>query len=160
MTFFHREFFFLFTFRDALFFFVLVIDLSKASVLAQFALNSASQKEVNYNIARGMSLLGPTVTLDTLVGTLVISVGTLAGKTVKINSSLARKNVKWSKNWAPLSRANCIIYSQLSVDSSLTDFPCKIEGLTLNWWSTMSLAIGLECLRFVRYWLRCSLTTS
>lgn len=94
MTFFHREFFFLFTFRDALFFFVLVIDLSKASVLAQFALNSASQKEVNYNIARGMSLLGPTVTLDTLVGTLVISVGTLAGKTVKINSSLARKNVK------------------------------------------------------------------
>ncbi len=56
------------------------MDLSKASVLAQIALSSSNQKEVNNNIARGMSLLGPTITLDTLVGTLVISVGTLSGK--------------------------------------------------------------------------------
>lgn len=66
-------------FRDALFFFLLLIDLSKATVLAQFALSSSSQEEVKNNIARGMSLLGPTLTLDTVVETLVISVGTLSG---------------------------------------------------------------------------------
>lgn len=62
-----------------MFFFVLVIDLSKASVLAQFALNASNLQEVNKNIAKGMAILGPTITLDTLVGTLVISVGTLSG---------------------------------------------------------------------------------
>jgi hydroxymethylglutaryl-CoA reductase (NADPH) len=72
--------FVLLVFRDALFFFVLVLDLSKASVLAQFALSSTNQKELNNNIARGMALLGPTMTLDTIVGTLVISVGTLSGE--------------------------------------------------------------------------------
>ncbi|KAL1448873.1 hypothetical protein WDU94_000126 [Cyamophila willieti] len=64
---------------DALFFFLLLIDLSKATLLAQFALSSPSQSEVKRNIARGMSLLGPTITLDTLVEALVISVGTLSG---------------------------------------------------------------------------------
>lgn len=67
-------------FRDALFFFLLLIDLSKAAVLAQFALNASNQEEVRSNIARGMSLLGPTITLDTIVETLVIGVGTLSGK--------------------------------------------------------------------------------
>lgn len=57
-----------------------MLDLSKASVLAQFALSSTNQKELNNNIARGMALLGPTMTLDTIVGTLVISVGTLSGE--------------------------------------------------------------------------------
>lgn len=70
---------FLFFFRDALFFFVLVIDLSKATVLAQFALHASNLQEVNKNIAKGMAIMGPTVTLDTLVGSLVISVGTLSG---------------------------------------------------------------------------------
>nr|UNP32246.1 3-hydroxy-3-methylglutaryl-coenzyme A reductase [Sogatella furcifera] len=65
--------------KDALFFFLLLIDLSKATVLAQFALSSSSQEEVKHNIARGMALLGPTITLDTIVETLVISVGTLSG---------------------------------------------------------------------------------
>ncbi|XP_075217147.1 HMG coenzyme A reductase [Lycorma delicatula] len=65
--------------KDALFFFLLLIDLSKATVLAQFALSASSQEEVKNNIARGMSLLGPTLTLDTVVETLVISVGTLSG---------------------------------------------------------------------------------
>uniref|UniRef100_A0A8D9BX45 3-hydroxy-3-methylglutaryl coenzyme A reductase n=1 Tax=Cacopsylla melanoneura TaxID=428564 RepID=A0A8D9BX45_9HEMI len=64
---------------DALFFFLLLIDLSKATLLAQFALSSPSQSEVKRNIARGMSLLGPTITLDTIVEALVISVGTLSG---------------------------------------------------------------------------------
>ncbi|KAI5693079.1 hypothetical protein M8J75_007567 [Diaphorina citri] len=64
---------------DALFFFLLLIDLSKATLLAQFALSSPSQEEVKRNIARGMALLGPTITLDTIVEALVISVGTLSG---------------------------------------------------------------------------------
>ncbi|XP_018578730.1 3-hydroxy-3-methylglutaryl-coenzyme A reductase [Anoplophora glabripennis] len=65
--------------KDALFFFLLLIDLSKAAMLAQFALNASSQTEVKSNIAKGMSLLGPTITLDTIVETLVIGVGTLSG---------------------------------------------------------------------------------
>lgn len=65
--------------RDALFFFLLLIDLSKTSLLAQYALSSSTQEEVRHNIARGLALLGPTITLDTIVETLVIGVGTLSG---------------------------------------------------------------------------------
>ncbi|XP_046751611.1 3-hydroxy-3-methylglutaryl-coenzyme A reductase [Diprion similis] len=65
--------------KDALFFFLLLIDLSKAGVLAQLALSSRSQEEVRANIARGMTLLGPSITLDTLVETLLIGIGTLSG---------------------------------------------------------------------------------
>ncbi|XP_066583727.1 3-hydroxy-3-methylglutaryl-coenzyme A reductase [Prorops nasuta] len=65
--------------KDALFFFLLLIDLSKAAVLAQLALSARSQEEVRANIARGMSLLGPTITLDTLVETLLIGIGSLSG---------------------------------------------------------------------------------
>jgi hydroxymethylglutaryl-CoA reductase (NADPH) len=66
-------------FRDALFFFLLLIDLSKAAMLAQSALSASNQEEVKSNIARGMAVLGPTITLDTIVETLVIGVGTLSG---------------------------------------------------------------------------------
>ncbi|KAL3290142.1 hypothetical protein HHI36_023506 [Cryptolaemus montrouzieri] len=65
--------------KDALFFFLLLIDLSKAAMLARLALNASSQEEVKTNIARGISVLGPTITLDTIVETLVIGVGTLSG---------------------------------------------------------------------------------
>lgn len=65
--------------RDALFFFLLLIDLSKAGVLAQLALSGSNPSEVTKNISRGMELLGPAITLDTLVETLVIGVGTLSG---------------------------------------------------------------------------------
>jgi len=68
-----------FSFRDALFFFLLFINLSKAATLAQYALSSRSQEEVKANIARGMSLLGPAITLDTLVEVLLISIGSLSG---------------------------------------------------------------------------------
>ncbi|KAF5280969.1 hypothetical protein FQR65_LT14907 [Abscondita terminalis] len=64
--------------KDTLFFFLLLIDLSKAGKLAQFAL-SGSKQEVKSNIATGMSLLGPSITLDTIVETLVIGIGTLSG---------------------------------------------------------------------------------
>lgn len=65
--------------KDALFFFLLLIDLPKAAILAQFALTASNQNEVKMNIAKGMSILGPTITLDTIVETLVIGVGTLSG---------------------------------------------------------------------------------
>lgn len=65
--------------KDALFFFLLLTDLSKAAKLTQFALTSSSQVYISKSIARGVSILGPTITLDTIVETLVISVGTLSG---------------------------------------------------------------------------------
>ena len=69
---------------------MLIIDLSKAAILAQLALSSRNKEEVRANIARGMSLLGPTITLDTLVETLLISIGSLSGvKRLEILSSFA-----------------------------------------------------------------------
>ncbi|XP_070541692.1 3-hydroxy-3-methylglutaryl-coenzyme A reductase-like isoform X2 [Ptychodera flava] len=65
--------------HEALPFFLLLIDLSKANALAKFALSASSQTEVRENIARGMAILGPIITLDTLVEALVIGVGTLSG---------------------------------------------------------------------------------
>lgn len=62
-----------------MFFFLLLIDLSKAGYLAQLALRGSNPSEVTLNIARGMELLGPAISLDTLVETLVIGVGTLSG---------------------------------------------------------------------------------
>lgn len=65
--------------NEALPFFVLLIDLSKASALARFALRSTSPDEVQYNIAQGMAILGPIITRDAIVKTLVIGIGTLSG---------------------------------------------------------------------------------
>uniref|UniRef100_A0A3Q0RFZ6 3-hydroxy-3-methylglutaryl coenzyme A reductase n=1 Tax=Amphilophus citrinellus TaxID=61819 RepID=A0A3Q0RFZ6_AMPCI len=65
--------------NEALPFFLLLIDLSKACTLAKFALSSSSQDEVRGNIAHGMAVLGPTFTLDALVECLVIGVGTMSG---------------------------------------------------------------------------------
>ncbi|KAM6944110.1 3-hydroxy-3-methylglutaryl-coenzyme A reductase-like [Lycodopsis pacificus] len=65
--------------NEALPFFLLLIDLSKACALAKFALSSSSQDEVRENIARGMAVLGPAFTLDALVECLVIGVGTMSG---------------------------------------------------------------------------------
>ncbi|CAH1279705.1 unnamed protein product [Diabrotica balteata] len=65
--------------KDALFFFLLLIDLSKAVKLAQYALTASNQDEISKNIAMGVAVLGPTITLDTIVETLVIGVGTLSG---------------------------------------------------------------------------------
>lgn len=65
--------------RDALFFFVLLIDVSKASLLARLALAAGSQREVRESIAHGVQLLGPPLTLDTLVEALLVGVGVLSG---------------------------------------------------------------------------------
>uniref|UniRef100_A0A8D0BFM2 3-hydroxy-3-methylglutaryl coenzyme A reductase n=1 Tax=Salvator merianae TaxID=96440 RepID=A0A8D0BFM2_SALMN len=73
------QYVFRFFFSEALPFFLLLIDLSRASALAKFALSSNSQDEVRENISRGMAILGPTFTLDALVECLVIGVGTMSG---------------------------------------------------------------------------------
>lgn len=65
--------------KDAIFFFLLLIDLSKISQLAQYALSSKNPEDIRNNIAKGMSILGPNITLDTVVETLLLSVGTLSG---------------------------------------------------------------------------------
>uniref|UniRef100_A0A8B9N7M7 3-hydroxy-3-methylglutaryl-coenzyme A reductase n=1 Tax=Accipiter nisus TaxID=211598 RepID=A0A8B9N7M7_9AVES len=65
--------------NEALPFFLLLIDLSRASALAKFALSSNSQDEVRENISRGMAVLGPAFTLDAVVECLVIGVGTMSG---------------------------------------------------------------------------------
>ncbi|KAG5670457.1 hypothetical protein PVAND_000720 [Polypedilum vanderplanki] len=65
--------------KDALFFFLLLIDLSKAGILAKLALSGSNSQEVTQNIARGMEILGPAISLDTMVEALVIGVGTLSG---------------------------------------------------------------------------------
>ncbi|XP_037943781.1 3-hydroxy-3-methylglutaryl-coenzyme A reductase-like [Teleopsis dalmanni] len=65
--------------KDALFFLLLLIDLSNSGRLAQLALAGNNQAEVTHNIARGLEVLGPAISLDTVVETLVIGVGTLSG---------------------------------------------------------------------------------
>ena len=65
---------------EALPFFLLLVDLGKASALARFSLSSATQEEVQDNIASGMAIIGPAITLDAIVETLVIGVGTLSGE--------------------------------------------------------------------------------
>ncbi|TDH02318.1 hypothetical protein EPR50_G00171800 [Perca flavescens] len=65
--------------NEALPFFLLLTDLSKACALAKFALSSNSQEEVRENISQGMAILGPTFTLDALVECLVIGIGTMSG---------------------------------------------------------------------------------
>lgn len=64
---------------EALPFFFLMIDLSKAGLFTRIALNSSSQREVRHNIANGMSELGPALTLDSVVEMLAIGIGTLSG---------------------------------------------------------------------------------
>ncbi|ALC47805.1 Hmgcr [Drosophila busckii] len=65
--------------KDALFFLLLVIDLSNSGRLAQLALAGSNQAEVTRNIARGLELLGPSISLDTIVEALLVGVGTLSG---------------------------------------------------------------------------------
>ncbi|XP_039305201.1 3-hydroxy-3-methylglutaryl-coenzyme A reductase [Solenopsis invicta] len=65
--------------KDVLFFFFLLINLSKATTLAQYALSSQNQEEVKTNIERGISLLEPAITVDTFMKTLLTSIGSSSG---------------------------------------------------------------------------------
>jgi len=67
--------------KDALFFFLLLIDVVKACALAHWSLSCPvhNADEVAACISQGMAVLGPAITLDTVVETLVIGIGTLSG---------------------------------------------------------------------------------
>ena len=68
-----------FVFSEALPFFFFLIDLSKASALAVFALNSTTREDITRNIAKGIAMLGPAITLDAITEVLAIGIGTLSG---------------------------------------------------------------------------------
>lgn len=72
--------------KDALFFFLLLIDLRRVGAFAQFVFSGASQTEVIDNISRGMEILGPALSLDSIVTTLIISVCTSSGFSEKLCS--------------------------------------------------------------------------
>ncbi|CAD5119125.1 DgyrCDS7767 [Dimorphilus gyrociliatus] len=65
--------------NEALPLFLLVIDLSKATTLAKFALKSSSQGEIKENISRGLAVIGPVVTLDAFVQVMLLGIGILSG---------------------------------------------------------------------------------
>lgn len=65
--------------NEAIPFFLLLVDLSKACELAKYALKSKTQEEVQKNIAEGIAVIGPVITLDSICEALVIGVGTLSG---------------------------------------------------------------------------------
>ena len=65
---------------DALPFFLLVLDLNKVTTFARYALITASDDvSIKETIARGIQVLGPTLTLDTAVEVLVIGTGGFSG---------------------------------------------------------------------------------
>ena len=63
---------------------MLLVDLKKVRYLAQFAIDSASYNEVQRKISKGISLLGPSLLLDTVTEALLIGAGTLSG--IKMNN--------------------------------------------------------------------------
>lgn len=67
--------------REALPYFFLLSDFNTASSLVKHTLQSSTYDAVPGRIAESICYLGPTVTLNTLVGTLVIGIGTLSGVT-------------------------------------------------------------------------------
>lgn len=67
-------------YSEALPFFLLLVDLSKACALARFALSAKTKDDVCHNIAKGMSVLGPQMTLDAVVESLAIGVGMISGR--------------------------------------------------------------------------------
>lgn len=54
------------------------MDLPKAVLLAQYALSSKCREDISENIAQGMVVLGPTLTLDTSLKLLSIGIGTIS----------------------------------------------------------------------------------
>ncbi|XP_068752576.1 3-hydroxy-3-methylglutaryl-coenzyme A reductase-like isoform X2 [Montipora capricornis] len=65
--------------REALPYFFLLSDFNSATSLVKHTLQSVSYNAVHARIAESIAGQGPTITLNTLVGALVIGVGTLSG---------------------------------------------------------------------------------
>ena len=64
---------------DSYFLILLLIDMPKVTRMAQFALSSSHQRRVSENVAHGMFVLAPTLTLNTLAATLLMGTGSLTG---------------------------------------------------------------------------------
>ncbi|XP_014277504.1 3-hydroxy-3-methylglutaryl-coenzyme A reductase isoform X2 [Halyomorpha halys] len=80
--------------KDGLCFFILLMNLTKASALAQYAFSASLKADIKHNIAHGISMLGPTVTLDTVVKVLMLSTGSLLGiQRLEILCNFARMSV-------------------------------------------------------------------
>lgn len=75
------------------------------------------QDEVRENIAKGMSVLGPTFTLDAIVECLVIGVGTMSGKIIFLRGWLHK-----TKNQKTL----CVLAVHLHDNSLLGDWKCAM----------------------------------
>ncbi|XP_052793013.1 3-hydroxy-3-methylglutaryl-coenzyme A reductase-like isoform X2 [Mya arenaria] len=60
-------------------FFLFLVDLTKASALAVFALSASNRAEIRTNIGQALELIGPALTLDAVVETLAIGLGTISG---------------------------------------------------------------------------------
>lgn len=67
-------------FRDAIFFLLLVLDVSKISRLSALALSSRTREGAEECIAEGLALLGPGLSLDTFVEALLVGAGSLSGQ--------------------------------------------------------------------------------
>lgn len=109
------------------------------------------QDEVRENIAKGMSVLGPTFTLDALVECLVIGVGTMSGKlrpSTWDRKSALNRFVKLSSS--ELYFALFIVF--LQVCDSLRS--CAALVACLSWLTTLCLwpfsrPVSLLCWRYV-----------
>ena len=64
---------------DSYFLILLLIDMPKVTRMAQFALSSSHQRRVSENVAHGMFVLAPALTLNTLAATLLMGTGALTG---------------------------------------------------------------------------------
>ncbi|KAA0199991.1 hypothetical protein HAZT_HAZT001385, partial [Hyalella azteca] len=65
--------------EEAVFFLLLVMDVSKMSRLSLLALQSRGAREAILSIGEGLALLGPGLSLDTCVEALLVGAGSLSG---------------------------------------------------------------------------------
>lgn len=64
---------------DSYFLILLLLDMSKVTRMAQFALSSSHQVRISENLAHSMFVLAPTLVLNTLATTLMMGTGLLTG---------------------------------------------------------------------------------
>jgi len=64
---------------DSYFLILLLLDMSKVTRMAQFALSSSHQLRISENLAHSMFVLAPTLVLNTLATTLMMGTGLLTG---------------------------------------------------------------------------------
>ncbi|KAB0803377.1 hypothetical protein PPYR_00347 [Photinus pyralis] len=119
--------------QDALLIFLFLMDTTRARKLAQFVFNNGSREEVASSIATGVSLLGPSMLLDTIIELLIIGVGGLSGLT-KLEPLLYSASLAIAVNYVIL----------------MTLFPaCLSLILGLSYLTkTVRITVGLELEKF------------